>query len=141
MRNLCDSNVFIALTLEAHPHRPRAADWIEALDEGASLYFCRTTQQSYLRLLTVKEWMKEDVCTNSEAIEVYTKLRSDSRIQFAEEPPGLERQWLTYAHTSAPSPKKWMDAYLAAFAYRAKMTFVTFDRGFSSFPGLDLAVL
>ena len=133
--------MFIALTLEAHPHRIRAAQWVDSLPERGILCFCRSTQQSYLRLLTVKEWMKEDVCTNDEAMNAYAKLTSDPRIQFAEEPPDLETQWLAYARSAVPSPKRWMDAYLAAFARRARMSIVTFDRGFLTFPDLDLIVL
>jgi toxin-antitoxin system PIN domain toxin len=141
MKHLCDSNVFIALTLEAHPHGKRATRWVDSLAEGGILYFCRSTQQSYLRLLTVKEWMKEEVCTNDEAMKAYTKLTSDPRIQFSEEPRDLETQWLAYARGPVSSPKRWMDAYLAAFAQRARMCIVTFDRGFLTFPGLDLIVL
>lgn len=141
MKYLCDSNVFIALTLASHPHQARAGRWIEGLPERDTLHFCRATQKSYLRLLTVKEWMKEDVCTNTRAIELYERLRSDSRIQFAEEPREMERRWLNYARLATPSPKRWMDAYLAAFASTAEMSFVTFDRGFGSFPELDLVVL
>lgn len=85
--------------------------------------------------------MKEDVRTNAEAMDAYTKLRSDPRIQFAEEPRELERQWLAYARASTSLPKRWMDAYLAAFARRAKMSLVTFDQGFVAFPDLDLMIL
>jgi len=142
MKHLCDSNIFIALTLEAHPHHERAVQWLESSPPGVMLYFCRSTQISYLRLLTVKEWMKEHVCTNDEAVRAYNTLRSDRRFGFlADEPVNLEKQWFQYARGEQPSPKRWMDAYLAAFARAAKMSFVTFDRGFTSFPGLDLTVL
>jgi toxin-antitoxin system PIN domain toxin len=115
--------------------------WVEDLPVGDTLFFCRATQQSYLRLLTVKEWMKEDVCTNSEALDAFEKLISDSRIDFAQEPQDLEARWTAYARVSTPSPKRWMDAYLAAFARQARMSFVTFDRGFGVFEGLDLIAL
>ena len=73
------------------PDSATAEEWVEALPKGGTLYFCRATQQSYLRLLTVKEWMKEDVCTNSEALDAYARLLSDSRIQFAEESRDLDQ--------------------------------------------------
>jgi toxin-antitoxin system PIN domain toxin len=142
MKHLCDSNVFIALTLEAHPHHHRALQWLEDLPSEDILYLCRSTQISYLRLLTVSELMKEHVCTNGQAIKAYRELRSDSRIGFlADEPAGVETQWLEYARGSQSSPKRWMDAYLAAVARSAKMSFVTFDRGFLVFPGLQLIIL
>ena len=106
------------------------------------LYFCRSCQISYLRLLTVREWMQEHVCTNGEAIKAYRALRSDPRVGFlATEPPNLEKQWFEYAQGGQPSPKRWMDAYLAAWAHGVKMPFVTFDRGFTAFPELELMVL
>lgn len=142
MKHLCDSNLFIALTLEAHPHHERAVEWLEDRPAGDLLYFCRSTQISYLRLLTVSEWMREHVCSNDKAIKAYHELSSDSRIAFlANEPAGVEKQWLEYARGSKSSPKRWMDAYLAAVAHLAKMSFVTFDRGFTTFPGLELIIL
>lgn len=76
------------------------------------------------------------------AIRAYETLRSDERIGFiSEEPANFERQWLEYARAGQPSPQRWMDAYLAAFARQAGMTFVTFDRGLTQFPGLEVIVL
>lgn len=96
---------------------------------------------SYLRLLTVREWMKDYVCTNDEAIEAYRALRSDPRVGFlGDESAALEKQWLEYAQGSHSSPKRWMDAYLAALARISKMAFVTFDRRFAVFQGLELIV-
>ena len=48
MKLLCDSNVFLALTLDAHPHHAVAVAWIEAFPEGVTAFFCSATQQSYL---------------------------------------------------------------------------------------------
>lgn len=141
MKLLCDSNVFIAITLKSHAHRARAVEWVSALSQGEILYFCRATEQSYLRLLTMKELMQEDVCTNEEAIQTYKKLRSDPRIDFAKEPQGIDGQWFEFASAGTPSPKLWMDAYLAAFAVHSKMRLATFDRGMERFRGLDLEML
>jgi uncharacterized protein len=141
MRHLCDSNVFIALTVENHPQHATAVAWIEGLAGGDEAAFCRATQITYLRLLTVREVMRENVCTNEEAIGKYLTLRSDSRVAFAEEPEGTEEQLLRYADHAEPSPKRWMDAYLAAFAKAGKMRFVSFDRGFRGYKGLDFQLL
>ena len=35
----------------------------------------------------------------------------------------------------------WTDAYLAAFAKCAELRLVTFDKGFTRFPGLDALIL
>ncbi|MGH9333577.1 MAG: TA system VapC family ribonuclease toxin, partial [Vicinamibacteria bacterium] len=49
---LCDSNVWLALALSKHVHHAPARDWLETIEEPASVLFCRATQQSFLRLLT-----------------------------------------------------------------------------------------
>jgi len=109
MKLLCDSNVFLALTLDNHPHHTLAVAWMEALPEDATAYFCRATQQAYLRLLTVEPMLKSEVRSNNEALEAWNQLRSDSRVGFVpDEPSGLEARWLTLAGHSAPAPKRWM---------------------------------
>src|SRR4051812_42750253 len=142
MKLLCDSNVFLALAVETHVHHSAALRWLEAQPKGTSISFCRATQTSFLRLLTSAECLGEGVCTNEEAITVYRTLRSDSRVDLlATEPLALEKFWLEYASSAKPSPKLWMDSYLAAFARAMNIPFVTFDRGFAKFPGLELIVL
>jgi toxin-antitoxin system PIN domain toxin len=144
MKLLCDSNVFLALTLDTHPHHAEAVAWVGALPDTATAFFCRATQQAYLRLLTVEPIMKTEVRSNEEALAAWNKLRCDSRIGFvAQEPTGLEARWFELSRHVSPAPKRWMDAYLAAFAMCARMRFVTFDRGFEQFvpAGLDLVLL
>jgi predicted nucleic acid-binding protein len=88
--------------------------------------------------------LRTEVRSNEEALEAWKMLRADSRIGFvANEPAGMEARWFELARHSAPAPKQWMDAYLAAFALSARMRLVTFDRGFEQFVplGLDLVLL
>ena len=37
--------------------------------------------------------------------------------------------------------RHWTDAYLAAYAHAARLSLVTFDKGFRGFPGLSCNVL
>jgi uncharacterized protein len=142
MKHLCDSNVFLALACEQHANHEAAVAWLESQPKDTSFHFCRATQTTFLRLLTVPEWMKENVRTNEEAIAAYRELRNDSRIGLVQsEPPEIERLWFEYAGIAKPASKRWLDAYLAAFARAAKMSFATFDRGFTAFPDLELFVL
>src|SRR5258706_15603093 len=116
MRHLCDSNIFVALAAEAHPHHRRAIEWLGERAEGEILFFCRATQNTFLRLLTTRQMMSEQVCTNDQAIAAYRKLRADARVGFLnEEPREIEKHWLGFAGGREVAPKRWMDAYLAGW--------------------------
>lgn len=142
---LCDSNIWLALALSDHSHHGVASGWLETIDEPASIFFCRSTQQSFLRLLTsaaVLGSYGNAPLTNRQAWEVYDAFLTDDRIQFwTTEPPALEGHWHELAVRDTASPKLWMDAYLAAFARAGRYRLVTTDVAFRQFPGLDLLVL
>jgi toxin-antitoxin system PIN domain toxin len=142
---LCDINVWLALTLSAHQHGGIVREWFDGIEDGASILFCRATQQSYLRLLTTASVLAsvgDPPLTNAQAWAAYEQVTADNRVLFlAEEPEGLEGQWRTYAVRETPSPKIWGDAYLAAFACAGKYQLVTTDADFRQYPGLDLVLL
>jgi toxin-antitoxin system PIN domain toxin len=107
-------------------------------------HFCRSTQQSFLRLLTTKAVLapyRTPPLSNKAAWSVYVGLRADARISWAEEPDGLEASWKKFSAAAHASPKLWMDAYLAAFAMAGGHQLVTTDKAFKQFKGLDVAVL
>jgi len=143
--NLCDSNVWLALALSGHAHHGLARDWLDSVDEPATVVFCRSTQQSFLRLLTnaaVLAPYGSPPLTNREAWQAYEALVADYRIVLRdEEPEGLESRWKELALRDDASPKLWMDAYLAAFALAAGYRMVTTDAAFRQFAGLDLHLL
>jgi toxin-antitoxin system PIN domain toxin len=142
---LCDSNVWLALALSKHAHHTVARQWLETIEQPDSIFFCRATQQSILRLLTNAAVLKpygNPPLTNREAWRVYETFLADDRIAFrAEEPVGVEPFWKELAVRGTASPKLWMDAYLAAFALAARCSLVTTDAAFRQFHGLDLLVL
>lgn len=142
---LCDSNVWLALALSGHRHHAAARVWLEAVQVPVSIFFCRATQQSFLRLLThatVLGTYGSPPLTNRQAWEAYEALLSDDRISFqASEPTGLEHRWKQLVTRDTASPKLWMDAYLAAFALAGGYRMVTSDQAFRQFPGLNLLVL
>jgi toxin-antitoxin system PIN domain toxin len=142
---LCDSNVWIALSIEVHDHYKAARRWLDSVDEGGSILFCRSTQQSFLRLAsnrTVVARYGLEPMTNEQAWEAYGLLLNDSRVGFqAREPEGLERFWREYALRATASHRLWMDAYLAAFARAGGYTLVTTDAVFRQFAGLRLLLL
>lgn len=143
MRLLCDSNVFLAIAVEQHAHHPVACRWFGALEEGDTAFFCRATRISFLRLLTQKIAPDYRPLSNREAWSVLDQLMDDDATGFAAEPEGLDPVWRQLAEQESPSPKVWMDAYLAAFAITGSLRLVTLDKDFrNDVPsGLDLLLL
>jgi toxin-antitoxin system PIN domain toxin len=141
---LCDSNVWLALTLSEHSHHGVAREWLEQQSEPDSIGFCRTTQQSYLRLLSNSKLLNcygNEALTNLQAWKAYDALLGDFRIVLLPEPTGLEAWWTRFALRDSASPKLWMDAYLAAFAKAGGFQLVTLDLAFRQFDALDLFLL
>lgn len=142
--HLPDVNVWLALSLSGHVHHAAARDWLEGIRKSDSVFFCRSTQQGLLRLLTTSQVLAPSgnpPLSNREAWEVYERLRADGRIAFATEPSGAETVWQALANQNTASPKLWMDAWLAAFALSAGLRLTTTDRAFSQFPKLNAAIL
>jgi len=141
---LPDLNIWLALALSGHSHHPAARAWLDGQEAADSIFFCRATQQGFVRLLTTTEVL---ACygirprTNHEAWEVVERFMDDDRIAFAHEPGGVEDAWKSLAIRDTNSPKLWMDAWLAAFARCAGFQMVTTDKAFSQFKGLDLWVV
>lgn len=48
---LLDVNVWLALAFDGHAHYPAAKQWFDGLSDQVC-YFCRLTQQGFLRLAT-----------------------------------------------------------------------------------------
>jgi toxin-antitoxin system PIN domain toxin len=141
---LADSNIWLALALTKHSfHRP-VRDWFARLTPPDAVAFCRATQQSLLRLLTTAAVFAPygiSPLSNKRAWATYETIRADGRVGWAEEPRGMDRQWQKLTNLARPSPRRWMDGYLAAFAIAGGHQLVTTDRVFRQFKGLDVMVL
>jgi toxin-antitoxin system PIN domain toxin len=140
---LLDTNIWLALTIAKHTAHQRVSSWM-ATAGSSPLLFCRATQQSVLRLLTTAQVLAAyDLLpkSNAEAWEIYRAFFNDQRVSFREEPTGVEARWQALASRDTASPKRWMDAYLAAFAIAGGYQFVTTDSGFRQYPNLDLLLI
>lgn len=141
---LADSNIWLALALSKHSFHSAAQAWLENLSPPETVLFCRSTQQSFLRLLTTQAVLAPygvPPLSNKAAWSAYEGFLADERISWADEPRGLEATWKKLASRKTPSPKLWMDAYLAAFAIAGRHRLATTDTAFKQFKGLDLLVL
>src|SRR5712692_4348972 len=126
MTYLPDVNVWIALAAERHTLHRAARHWFSNLRDE-KLAFCRLTQLGFLRLLTNKHVMQDEVMRPDEASEAYRVLRLDRRIGYLAEPSELPETWQPFTEGPPNSPNLWTDAYLCIFAHAARLTLVTFD--------------
>jgi toxin-antitoxin system PIN domain toxin len=141
---LVDSNVWLALAVSGHGFHVVAHAWMTSQTAPGEALFCRSTQQSFLRLLTTTAVMQpygDPALTNREAWTLYEGLLTDPRVGWSDEPPGLQSHWKVFATRNTASPKLWMDAYLAAFAVAGQHQLVTTDAAYAQYAGLNLLVL
>src|SRR5688572_6516102 len=144
MKKLVDSNVWLALTLSKHVFHPACQEWLKSCTKTGEVLFCRATQQSFLRLLTTQAVLGAYgnlPLTNAEAWAVFDGYCTDKRISVAEEPRDLAQHWKRISATETASPKKWMDAYLAAFAIAGGYQLVTTDEDFRQYKEADIHVV
>jgi toxin-antitoxin system PIN domain toxin len=131
-----DANVWLALAVEAHTHHRRARSYWEQQAAPIAV-FCRVTQMAFLRLLTNRAVMGSQVLSPSAAWAKTSDFMRLPEVELFDEPLGVEDAWSQFATAGRYSPNLWTDAYLAAFAVRAGLRLVSFDKGFSRFEGLN----
>jgi len=137
-RSFPDVNVWFALAVADHPHHRAALAWWS--EESSLAGFSRLTQLGLLRLLTTASAMGGLPLTNEEAWDVYDGFLADSRVRVFSELPRLDELFRFYSGVSQPSPKLWVDAYLAAHAAANEATLVTFDQAFTRY-GIECRIL
>ena len=123
-----DVNVWLALNHQIHVHHAAAMRWFAAQDESATFVFCRQTQMGFFRLMTTDAVLGSDVITQCQCWAIYDRWIEDGKAILIGEPIGLEELFRLRTAEDSPSPKAWMDAYLAAFAEAENLILVTFDR-------------
>ncbi len=99
------------------------------------------TQMAFLRLLTNRKVMGEDVQSPFEALTVYADFRADERVRFTAEPDDLEKTWLLLMNVPTASGNAWTDAYLVAFAQEAHLRLPTFDAGMRRWSSMAIQIL
>lgn len=144
--SLFDTNVWLAAIFPTHPFHARAQQALQQATPALPAVWCRSTQQSFLRLATTPTLLKAygaEGMTNRDALVVLDTLQALPQVALREEPPGVFALWCQLAGADTASPKVWMDAYLAAFAIAGGLTLVTLDRDFRNFvpQELDLVML
>src|ERR1700722_2096769 len=125
MISLPDVNVLIALAIAEHIHHRAAQAWLDS--SQGPIVFCRVTQMGLLRILTNRHALGPDALSPSHAWGAFDAFLRTSRISMSEEPAALDRHWRASTLREKHGTNWWTDTYLAAFAFAAGLTLVTFD--------------
>jgi toxin-antitoxin system PIN domain toxin len=136
--DLLDVNVWLALSVEGHPHHQAA---LKAWADLSQPSFCRLTQLGLMRLLCNRQVMGRLAFAPEAAWTEYEQLMAAGAVQLVEEPAGLEVNLKSLTRRAKATRDFWTDAYLAAFARSAGMRLVSFDTGFARFDLLDCLLL
>lgn len=129
-----DINVWLALVDQNHlHHQPAARYWKETADPQVA--FTRLSMMGLLRLSTQPRVLSSTL-SSAEAWDIYHQFLANPNNCLLPEPDRLEHHFATLTTQLAFPHRMWMDAYLAAFAFAGGHRLVSFDAGFSRFPGL-----
>jgi uncharacterized protein len=144
--HLIDTNVWVAATFSSHVFHLEAKQFLSELNTQNQAAFCRSTQQSFLRLATTSTVFKfygVELISNRAATEILTAYLAQPTVTSIREPDNVFDLWQKLAALDSASPKVWMDAYLAAFAICKAIPLVSFDQDFKRFKadGLQLTLL
>jgi len=140
---LFDTNVWLAAIFPTHPFHTPARHALQQATPSRPAVWCRSTQQSFLRLATTPALLKAygaQGMTNRDALVALDVLQGLPQVALREEPTGVFDLWGKLACIDTAAPKVWMDTYLAAFAIAGDMHMVTLDRDFKNFVSQGLVL-
>ena len=144
--SLLDTSVWLAAVFTTHPFHLAARRCLQQATSAEPAVFCRSTQQSFLRLASTPALLKAygaTGLTNRDALVALGALMELAQVCERDEPPGTAALWRRMAALDTASPKVWMDAYLAAFAISGGMRMASLDQDFKNFAphGLGLNLI
>ena len=134
--SLLDTSVWLAAVFSTHPFHSTAQKSLHQATPAEPAVFCRSTQQSFLRLASTPTLLKTygaTGLTNRDALVALDALLALPQVCERDEPPGTAALWHRLASRDTASPKVWMDAYLAAFAICGGLRLVSLDQDFKNF--------
>jgi len=137
---LVDINVWLALLVQQHAHHTPSLDWFSARGPG-EVGLCRIAQLGVVRLMGNARVMQGAPVRAARAWGAVRESLDDERVEFLDEPAGIDAIVPTLFQYPVPTPQLINDAYLAAFAMASRRRLATYDRGFRQFRGLDVEFL
>ena len=141
--SLFDTSVWLAAVFTTHPFHQSTRKCLQLATTAEPAVFCRSTQQSFLRLVSTPTLLKTygaTGLTNRDALVALGALMGLPQVCERAEPPGTPALWHRMASLNTASPKVWMDAYLAAFAIGGGLRMVSLDQDFKNFAAHGLVL-
>ncbi len=136
-----DVNVFVyALDPESAFHDRALAALEEGLNGGEPVGLVETTLVSTARIVTHRRLMRRPLSPD-QALQFCASLRDAPRSVRLDSTTDSWSRFATLVTNLGLRGPDLSDAWLAAVAKAHRARFVTFDRGFRRFPGLDVEVL
>ncbi len=133
---LLDSNVWLAAAFAEHPAHAVARGELRMACAAEPALWCRATQQSFLRLASsplITKAYGVPKATNGDSWAALQTFLALPQVDVIDEPPELWRYWRQLGAIEQVAPKRWMDAYLAAFAIAAGLPLISLDQDFRQF--------
>ena len=137
---LADVNIWLALLVHEHEHHDATLHWFRSVAAG-DVALCRLVQLSTIRLMGNADATRGKTVPALQAWAAFQHLCNDERVEFLNEPEGLDAILPTLFRYRVPTPGLVNDAYLAAFAMASRRCLVTYDRGFQQFRGLEVEIM
>lgn len=138
--HLADINFLLPLLHPKDTHHGLVLAWLHRHPD-AHIVLCRQVHLGLVRLLSNPKALGSNAPSALEALDLTLQLIDNVRFASIDEPPNLLPLWRSHLRHRVPTPKLVNDAYLAAFAIASGLPFLTFDKGFKQFRGLDLELL
>ena len=144
--SLVNTSAWLAAVFTTHPFHAQARQCLQQATPAEPAVFCRSTQQSFLRLASTPTLLKAygaTGLTNRDALIALRALMGLPQVCERDEPSGTFAPQRHSAARDIASPKVWMDAYLAAFAICGGLRMASIDHDFRNFVphGLELNLL
>lgn len=132
-----DVNVWVALSTGDHEGHRAAKRYFER-DAADRLGFSWATGMGLVRVTSHRHTFGGDPLSPSDAWRNLERWLRHPDVVLLADPIGLQERLAEWVAEGLATPRAWTDLYLAAFAACHEARFVTFDRAFRRFPGLNV---
>jgi len=139
-RYLPDVNLVVASLRVDHPHHNAAQTFLQAAKTNADAFVVPVeVLASTMRILMLDIWVDPESSASASALMRSWVQAADAEV--VGHPEAAVTVLTEFARTLNLSARRVPDALLAASAIVLRATLVSFDRGFSGYPGLSAKIL